>query len=464
MSSLTLRKLLPFKLTFFREQASIGQRALAFLKQQSRDLDTTSYPVDEESLRLALQEYMFESFEETLSYGPFKDIVLSPLTVRSLLMNESQQDESHQEANIPTSNQNRNHLRKRYLALSTHVYSYEGIARFVRKNDSNPDSIPSENKVQIAQLNSFDDMNSDFLPILKSKAPQTGLSTIVNIEAKTLSISPPATTTGPATDSSSGGGVDIIIVIAVSVAACSMVLLAFAVYLAFRRRRANQAGYRQHSHDDKPEKAPSIQAKLTEESDSPASKRSQNSPPVIEIHNDKDNMSVSDYTESVFSAPIGNGGSGYMSKWVPAKGNVKPSSFLSPKYINSSEKKSPTHHRGYIEDSGVEQDEMAGVPPLSTPQRNELNYQKYQQKNSLSPSSHQNRGRAESSGDSSLGLYPDSQINQDIRSSLEAYGKHLSHVEALDDGHSISSVESYGFSLDGVGDNSTLANSTRYGY
>ena len=59
-------------------------------------------------------------------------------------------------------------------------------------------------------------------------------------------------------------------------------------------------------------------------------------------------------------------------------------------------------------------------------------------------------------------------IDDDITSSLSAYGNGISNhfksiVDKTDDGESVVSYESYGFSLDGA-DYSTVANSTKYGY
>mmetsp|Transcript_12714 Transcript_12714/g.18556 ORF Transcript_12714/g.18556 Transcript_12714/m.18556 type:complete len:119 (-) Transcript_12714:247-603(-) len=86
------------------------------------------------------------------------------------------------------------------------------------------------------------------------------------------------------------------------------------------------------------------------------------------------------------------------------------------------------------------------------------------------PSSYQSKYQTPNQFESVLS--PAELIENDITTSLSAYSKGANiskqFKNLLDekdgDGGSIVSYESYGFSLDGVGDQSTVANSTKYGY
>jgi len=66
----------------------------------------------------------------------------------------------------------------------------------------------------------------------------------------------------------------------------------------------------------------------------------------------------------------------------------------------------------------------------------------------------------------SSGLYPEGVIDDDINTSLSAYGNGtpLSLNRQDDDALSMSSSESYGYSLDGVGSTVAGTTTTKYGY
>ena len=277
--------------------------------------------------------------------------------------------------------------------------------------------------------------------MIRDASPDTGLN---NVAALTLSVdvNPNIPSGGNNQPIPQNTDVDFIIIVAVIVAACSMILLAFALYLAFRRR--NYPGHQM------------IQTKLsprTETDRSPTSMRAASPPPVqvMEVHPEHDD-NISDYTESVFSLPAQTKQKKIKESLSNTNNHVKHhrvSSRFNPRYIISSKRSSDGDSRSSGDDTSV------GIPHLASSERTS---------NSTSTKSNVH---GETSKERS-GLYPAEIIDDDITSSLSAYGKGIGikkqYQQNADDGVSLSSVESYGFSLDGVGDQSTIANSTKYGY
>ncbi len=245
-------------------------------------------------------------------------------------------------------------------------------------------------------------------------------------------------------------------------------------------------------------------------------------PPVLEmqVHPHHDDA-ISEYTESVYSLPV-TAGASLRSNSVSARGDLthqqrqllrnqdehekpKVSNRFNPRYIISSKRSSNAsdsdNEQSMAEFCGVGRgalQEMEGVPQLTTPMKEALRQTQVSQSHESSdvtpltgisadirdrattarkPTS--GNGKKSSTTLSPSGLYPADVIDNDINSSLAGYtkgpnvGKSFRNYMAgddsvitnnkNDDGGSVSSYESYGFSLDGA-DYSTVANSTRYGY
>ena len=383
----------------------------------------------------------YESEIETMDMNPFSFRIEEPIAVESTFSNN---------------------LRRRTQTI-TLTSSYQGVAVFTRDGGL---PIPEANNVQAKQLQAFSDENQDFLTSLIENPPQE--AQIGNV--KSVSMSVITTDTGTSTivpgpdenidPTNSSSNLDVIIIVAIVVAACSMLLLSFALYLAFQRRQQgrhipmkadNGHDLRYHHSNGHRVLSPS---KRTESDNSPSSGRLTASPPVFEMTVDPANDDVSAYTESVFSVPHNNNGSkkprfpirNTQLTSADAVQASKVSSRFNPRYIISSKKSQSScasDDMDAIGNHGVLQ-EMEGVPPMP----------------------HRDATNDIGSKKSPSGLYPADVIDDDINSSLSAYGKGLAKILNSgkegrgDDGASFSSMESYEFSLEGY---STVAgNSTKY--
>lgn len=358
-------------------------------------------------------------------------------------------------------------LRRRTETI-TLTSSYQGVAVFTRDGGL---PIPEANNVQAKQLQAFSDEDQDFLASLIVNPPQEArFGDVKSVYMSVITTDTPPVGPGPDVNLETIPGnpksnLDIIIIVAIIVAACSMLLLSFALYLAFQRRQQGRhlpmkdgQDFRMHHHQANGGAILSP-SKRTESDNSPSSGRLTASPPVLEMTVNPENDDVSAYTESVFSVPHNNNTSKkprfpirntQLTSADVAQAN-KVSNRFNPRYIISSKKSQSSCASDDIDgigNSGVVQ-ELEGVPPMP----------------------HQHSFNTESNSSpkrSPSGLYPADVIDDDITSSLSAYGKGLAKIlnngreERGDDGASLSSMESYEFSLEGY---STVAgNSTKYGY
>ena len=160
----------------------------------------------------------------------------------------------------------------------------------------------------------------------------------------------------------------------------------------------------------------------------------------------------------------------------PSLKPAKVSNRFNPRYIISSRRSNASSSADegdlLFENRGATE-EMEGVPQMTSPMKKML--MDNDKNDDESPAVNKTAVTAQSSSEkrtpgamSTSGLYPAEVIEDDINSSLSAYGKGVSQhlkrmVDDQGDGASLSSYESYGFSLDGA-DYSTVANSTKYGY
>eukprot|EP00551_Chaetoceros_affinis_P013991 CAMPEP_0203695580 /NCGR_PEP_ID=MMETSP0091-20130426/7010_1 /ASSEMBLY_ACC=CAM_ASM_001089 /TAXON_ID=426623 /ORGANISM="Chaetoceros affinis, Strain CCMP159" /LENGTH=376 /DNA_ID=CAMNT_0050567167 /DNA_START=355 /DNA_END=1485 /DNA_ORIENTATION=+ len=367
-------------------------------------------------------------------YAPFAYVSLTGTDRRRLEFNSL--DETSESLKIvPVRDGN---LRKRRGEVFNVSKKYDGVAVFTRDGDL---PIPPSNTLQSMQLQAHADEYNELLYMLRSASPETGLDRVASVS---LSVDVNYGNTGLQQPIPQNTDYDFIIIVAVIVAGFSMVLLAFALFLAFRRKGQHRP-------------RPMVQTKLsprTETDRSPTSRERCTPPPVqvMEVHHQHDD-NISEYTESVFSLPT-------QTKQMKIKESIaiasktkhhRVSSRFNPKYIISSKRSSD----GGSQESNNDDEASAEVPHLASSE------EKIETLDSNSKPIESNNSPKRS------GLYPADVIDDDITSSLSAYGKGIGvrNQYQNDDGLSLSSVESYGFSLDGVGgDQSTYANSTKYGY
>jgi hypothetical protein len=114
-------------------------------------------------------------------------------------------------------------------------------------------------------------------------------------------------------------------------------------------------------------------------------------------------------------------------------------------------------------------EEMQGVPQMTSPMKKAL--RETEKQFALSRSTDVPAPKIDKVADNTDVTKEDKTyadiIDDDITSSLSAYGAGISNhfksmVDKADDGESVISYESYGFSLDGA--DCIVANSTKYGY
>lgn len=360
-------------------------------------------------------------------------------------------------------------LRRRKLDIVFISRRYDGVAVFTRDGEL---PVPSPNFLQAKQLQAQSDENGALLDKLQSSDQATGLHAVtgVALSAATLEPETPAAVDNGQTDPTADS-FDAVIIIAVVVAACSMLLLGFAIYLAFRRRQDSGAQMQKTN-----EISPTTRG--TDNEPSPQGQHTQrgHSRPVLEIsqsalqHDD----TISEYTESVYSLPsaVKSAKKAWMQHSSADPSDVKSakaSARFNPKYILSSRSNtSSSADEGDLlfENRGATE-EMEGVPQMTSPMKKAL--RESEDIFFSAPAS----GDRPQVADVKHATEEDKKyadiIDDDITSSLSAYGNggisdHFkSMVDKNDDGESVVSYESYGFSLDGA-DYSTVANSTKYGY
>ncbi len=483
------------------------QNAFEFESNSNPNQDRELLMLDFDSLTRTLKtyfdEYMEAEFENSL-YAPFSYVSLtgmdrlrrledSAATASLVELQENSnpdtslfQSDQHLDFQItPIKTSNLRPKQTRNLEVFNVSKRYDGVAVFTKDGDL---PIPSANYFQSKQLQAHADEGETLLSMLQSSSQQTGLN---NVASVTLSVdinnglgnnhSGSGSNTGmpQGPTGATGTEYDLIIIVAVIVAGCSMILLAFALFLAFRRRASYTSGGGNARR--------MIQTKLTprtETEGSPTSMESNVPPPpvrVMEVHHGEPDDNISDYTESVFSLPKQTRQkrikeslvahqqqqqNGYHPNGSSSKKHTRISSRFNPRYIISSKKSVDESEQSSREEelslgfpiSGTSEQMMDGLKKNKT--------QAQSQEQSSSPSLSNKKQCVEGEYECS-GLYPADIIDDDITSSLSAYGKGIGiprQQQTQDDGVSLSSAESYGFSLDGVGDQSTFANSTKYGY
>jgi hypothetical protein len=123
-----------------------------------------------------------------------------------------------------------NNRRLRGLA-STVVETYTGVS--IWKNDK---ALPDKNAVVGYQLASLLAARDDLKTIFTAAPDSTGLgSSVVDVLANLNT---------DTTSNSSGNKLDVVIIVAISIAGLALLLLAFALYMAWRNNRARAAHYR----------------------------------------------------------------------------------------------------------------------------------------------------------------------------------------------------------------------------
>eukprot|EP00979_Chaetoceros_neogracilis_P012186 scaffold3156_cov268-Chaetoceros_neogracile.AAC.17 len=360
-------------------------------------------------------------------------------------------------------------LRRRKLDIVFISRRYDGVSVFTRDGDL---PVPSTNFLQAKQLQAQSDENSKLLNELQASGDLTGLYGITDVQLGVSTSEPDTSNDDGLQPPVQADSFDAVIIIAVVVAACSMLLLGFAIYLAFRRRQ--DYGVQLKTNEISPT------TKGTDQDPSPKgrSTRRGHAPPVFEIkqsglqHDD----AISEYTESVYSLPSAvktakKAWLQHSSRDPSISKPAKTSARFNPKYILSSRSNtsSSADEGDLLFDNFGATEEMQGVPQMTSPMKKAL--RETEKQFALSRSTDVPAPKIDKVADNTDVTKEDKTyadiIDDDITSSLSAYGAGISNhfksmVDKADDGESVISYESYGFSLDGA--DCTVANSTKYGY
>jgi hypothetical protein len=476
-----LVKFLPFEVklfidTTYRRRLLHNLSPIAwFSSKDSSQSQERALSIQTDDLTAVLKEYFDEYLQKEFNnantqnlYAPFSHVSLSSIDRRRLQGADQKQehDASFDIVTIRTGN-----VRKRHAEIYATYHNFDGVGVFTRDGDL---PIPSSNYLQAKQLQAQADENGDLLLKMKNSGSETGLPAVTSVELGVVTISDARSPTDNG-GTQQNGNYNTVIIIAVAVAACSMLLLGFALYLAFRRRT-----------DPVPMVKTNEISPTTRETDQNGSPHSQSrrNPPVFEIkqsglqHDD----AISDYTESVYSMPTAVKSA--KKAWLRHKSeesivskSTKVSNRFNPRYIISSKlsnASSSADEGDLLFDNNDVTGEMEGVPQMTSPMKKVLMGTKPEPSMSTTMDTTGDSTGTKAvpvpdtpAGLSESGLYPAEVIDDDITSSLSAYGagisNHFKKMVDKDDGASVDSYESYGFSLDGA-DYSTVANSTKYGY
>ena len=430
-----------FEITITDLSRKNKQRQLSWLDKYSRNLQggSNSSSPNYAALDVILEDYLNDFFRTDFKnnptiYTPFDRIILTrmekaasasqaeenvitPGNGRRLQM-EGIFDDFHDEDNT-------SYLRARELSSSTKTIYYEGVSIFIQEG-ALPE--PSSSLVENIQGKAFNTDKDVLLNRMNTPSLNLGPGNLITSFKTSLHIH-----TDPAPASSNSKSLDTVILIAIIVAVLSMLLLSFAIYLAFRRRRKT------------PTKYPSpTKTKSMEENDvnSPDVNlvTSPSAPAQVIATSPISDDNISDYTDSIVTDSEARMAREKAERIVAQRNNqmkslkhendkkraaapVRISSRFNPRYVNK-----------------METNESLALSPISssTPSNN---YANGVNKHSVSSGSRSNR------------------IGPTDHSTLDG------GMSFNKDDHSLSSMESYGYSLDGIGDYSTVAGSTtRYGY
>jgi len=351
-STRIIKPLLPFdvdlKLAYFQS------RRLRQNEKRRRETASTSrnkiYDVDRDTLQTIIQKYLKDSLERELSDSKVQyvlplEVYLRPIDRRRL---RGAGDENRAELdvifNITAELNEIDYVQNRRMVITRSHYesSFSGSVIF-EQEDVERFTIPRDNTVQSIQLEALSDEEGVLLGALQNSNPETGLDAVTSISASSATSGTPQQppVTGP--NVQEGQGVDAIIIIAIAVAAGSMMLLGFALLLAFRRRQKQRA----EGHSKMMESPGYKTSGKTESDNSPLSRQLVASPPVAEMQLELDqDDNVSEYTESVFSLP-------------PETKKIGVSSRFNPRYIVSNER-----NNGEEVSADSSEDEIIPPPPV----------------------------------------------------------------------------------------------------
>lgn len=435
-----------FEITITNLSRKNKQRQLLWSDEYSRNLagGSNSSSPNYAALDLILEDYLNDFFrtefknnptiytpfdrvilnrqEDVVSASQAKENIIPPGSDRRLQMDGI--------FNYFNDEENVSYLRARQLFSSTKTLSYEGVSIFIQEGALPEPSSGLVENIQIKALNTDKDA---LLNAMNKPSVNLGPGNLITSYKTSL-----ATTPGPAPASSNSKSLDTVILIAIIVAVLSMLLLSFALYLAFRRRKKNETKY------PSPTKTKSMEGAMSfdkNDVNSPDANlvTSPNAPAQVIATSPISDDNISDYTDSIVTDSEARMAREKAERIVAQRNNqmkqkhehekkkaaapVRISSRFNPRYVNK-----------------MEANESLALSPISSSTPSNT-YANGVNKHSVSSGSRSNR------------IGPTDHSTMDGGMSFNK------------DDHSLSSMESYGYSLDGIGDYSTVAGSTtRYGY
>lgn len=428
---------------------NLNQQSILVMNTKKENNSTQTEGLQYQRLDAILENHMNEYFEQELKrtqpiYMPFERIVLNREDANRRLKGDSSSSSLRK---VSTSRE------LNVLERRSETFRYGGTCFFLRDGDL-PE--PKSNLVHSLQIRAFEEKKNDLLTVLNSdkdlnlQADKRISSLQIEMMGKTNNDNNNVPTNIPTSQTNNGSkSLDTVILIAIVVAALSMFLLAFALYLAFKRREAT------YGSKQSPAKTSSIQGVISydKSGNTPNTSNQVMTTPnigaptqVIDTHPIIDD-NISDYTESIVTD-------------VEAIKAQEKANHIRQKKLS----------RNPIQQKNTEPSAAIQISSRFNPRYvNKMD----NANNSMSPVSMNtmNTPQDETNNNYSHGVQKhitqtrNNQLQQRISNSTADNNTTDGLSFVTKDDHSLSSMESYGYSLDGIGDYSTVGGgSTKYGY
>jgi len=478
-SLIVLVELLPFEIDLYfapsvrikrqLEDSNVHQwREESVVDLKTRDLVSSRVSIDMTLFSNKIESYLNDYFTKAFNgknnsaYATFNSVVLSIMSRRLT------QQSLHSNDYLT----NHNPMHRELVSNSTIAIRFGGAAIFLRDGTT---SIPKTTIVQSLELDALADSDRLLLYSLQNSSYASGFSTVTSLSTAIISspiVSAPITTSKPS-------GINASLTIGLTVGASALTVLAFVLFFIYRRNVFFPQKEKVSDGDKDIIKSNTVDISETENSPSSAA------PAMISVKLEPTfDDNISEYTESVYSAPMRKGNrswsnppqdmdsirkkqddpsfydkididsynrypddeysAGTVNDESPPK--IAISDRFIPRYVDSPDDRN---------NSFTSDDSMDIAKQLSRAQPRQRSSGK-----KTRSFSEKIRGRSDS-GLESTGLFPDQLVENDIESSIIKYGELNPERSGGrgDDNSTFSSLASLSYSLEAVGDHSTTMSS-----
>jgi len=476
-SLIVLVELLPFEIDLYFSSSNRLQRNLEESNEQewreettvdwpSRSLVSSRVSMDlalfSDKIETYLNSYFSKAFngKNNSAYATFNSVVLS-------IMQRRETKQIWRSKSIFTQD---NPMLRGLAANSTIAVRFGGAAIFLRDGVS---IVPKTTIVQSVELDALADTDRLLLYSLQNSPTTSGFSSVTSLS--TAIISNPINTASTDNTSSKSSGINSSLTIGLTVGASALTVFAFLLFFIYRRNVFFPPKARPDDDHKVVVKTNTVDISETENSPSSAA------PIIISVKLEPTfDDNISEYTESVYSAPKRNGTRSWSNPPPQDLETIKKLQNDSVFYDIDSYNRFPddeysagtVHNESppkitisdrfiprYVEspddrnNSFTSDDSNDIAKQLSRVGRQRSSGKK------IRSFSENIRGRSDS-GFESTGLFPDKVVDHDIESSIRKY-EALNHDTSggKDDNSTLSSLASFSYSLEAFGDQSTTVSS-----